>query len=622
MAVHWPFSRLAGRAVFVVVVALWCAAQQQQNSSSPAQSRDAQKIQSGSVPDTSGSSATNSEKPAAQPSTPSPPASSAQTNSQASPPSDQASTTITVTTRMVLVDVVVTDGKARPVTDLKVPDFQVRENGRPQKVVAFSLRQPPPSSETAKQLVLPPGVYTNLRNLEGTTGPPTVLLIDALNTPTKDQMYLRQQLVKYLEKIEPWRNVAIYTLGTRLRMLQDFTSDPDLLHEALKKVTAQSSMFNAEPQDSDDTFAGLDPDSADQSTAEMAQMLHEFTAEQQAYQRDFQVRMTLEAMQELARNVAGYAGRKNLVWLSGSFPLTVFPDETSSNSFAVQRQYGDDLRKTAALFAANEIAVYPVDAHGLVGSFLPDASQRVPSLAGPRAGQNAGRMIQQRSVTLITSHDTMNELASQTGGHAFYNRNDIDHAIALSVAEGSTYYTLGYYPDDKNLDGRFRRIEVKVDRKGVQTHYRKGYFAVDPKPVDEKIARNEFYSALEPEEPLSTAIPFIVRITPPGKDQKAVALDFSILPTAVTFQTQGELRHAKVEIVIRVFDLRGKPTGTPRGDSVEANLKIPTYNEVLKRGLRLHKTIDLAPGKYVLKMGVRDELSNQIGTLVAKVNIP
>jgi hypothetical protein len=89
---------------------------------------------------------------------------------------------------MVLVDVVVTDGKARPVADLKVPDFELRENGRPQKVVAFSLRQPPPTSEAAQKIVLPPGVYTNLRDLEGTTGPPTVLLIDALNTPTKHQV--------------------------------------------------------------------------------------------------------------------------------------------------------------------------------------------------------------------------------------------------------------------------------------------------------------------------------------------------------------------------------------------------------------------------------------------------
>ena len=561
--------------------------------------------------------------PPAQPASPST-SSAQQTSSQVAQAPAPSTPVIKVTTRMVLVDVVVTDHHGNPVTDLKPANFEVLEDGKQQKMVAFSFRPPPLAATLAayKPPVLPPGVFTNLRDLEGVAGPPTILLVDALNTQFKDQMYLRQQLVKYLQSIEPGRNIAIYTLGTRLRMVQDFTTDPDLLHEALKKITGQSSMFNAEQQDFQDEFPGLDPDSADQTTAQMAQTLQEFEAEQQAFQRDIQVRLTLDAMQELAHNVAGYIGRKNLVWLSGSFPLTVFPDETSSNPFAVQREYGDDLRKTAALFSANQIAVYPVDARGLVASFMPDASQRGTSLAGARGGQNAVRTIQRGSANLNASHDTMNELASQTGGHAFYNRNDIDHAIALSVAEGSTYYTLAYYPEDKNLDGRFRKIEVKLDRKGLQTHYRKGYFAVDPKPADEKVARHEFYSALVPEAPLSTALPFLVRITPPGKDQKDVTVDFSVVPNAITFLPQGELQHAEIDFVTRAFDAKGKPVGNPRADSVSTQLKPATYNQIMKIGLRFHQAINLPPGKYILKMGVRDDLSNQIGTLVAKVEVP
>src|SRR5581483_9820679 len=266
-----------------------------------------------------------------------------------------------VTTRLVLVDVVVTDGSGRPVTDLKHADFEVKENGKPQKIVAFAFQPPPPPPGSGKPAYKPftlaPGVFTNLRNLNGEAGPPTILLIDGLNTPFKDQPYMRQQLVKYLEHLEPGRNLAIYTLGTRLRMVQDFTSDPDLLHEALKRITLQSSMFNQGQQDFSDEFPGLDPDSSDQSIAQMAQQMQEFESEQQAYQRDLQVRITLDAMKELAHNIAGYPGRKNLVWLSGSFPLTIFPDETSSNPFNVARQYGDDLRNTATVFANEQIAV-------------------------------------------------------------------------------------------------------------------------------------------------------------------------------------------------------------------------------------------------------------------------
>lgn len=566
----------------------------------------------------------------AAPTAPNNPSTSSQSSSAPNSTSQQTQSAnppvLKVTTRLVLVDVVVTDGYGRPVTDLKQADFAVKENGKPQKIVAFAFQPPPPppvpGKPAYKPFTLAPGVFTNLRNLNGEVGPPTILLIDGLNTPFKDQPYMRQQLVKYLEHLEPGRNVAIYTLGRRLRMIQDFTSDPDLLHEALKKITLQSSMFNQDQQDLSDEFPGLDPDSSDQSIAQMAQQMQEFESEQQAYQRDLQVRITLDAMKELAHNIAGYPGRKNLVWLSGSFPLTIFPDETSSNPFNVARQYGDDLRNTATVFANEQIAVYPVDARGLVGSFMPDASQSGASLAGPRGGMRGMQQMQRASAQLAASHDAMNELASQTGGRAFYNRNDIDRAIGLSVAEGSTYYTLAYYPEDKGNDGKFRKIEVKLDRKGLQSRYRKGYFATDTQPPDEKTARNDFLRSLAPDAPTSTALPFLVRVTPPDKEHKELSLDFSVVPQAINFEPQNGLEHAEIEFLTRIYDLKGKPVGSTNADLISTQLKPETYKQIMTHGLRYRQTVSLPPGKYVLKMGVRDHRSNAIGTLVAKVEVP
>lgn len=589
--------------------------------------------QSSSAPSTS-TSLPATASPAAPQSKPSDSTSSGANSAQTNPPaatppakpqaaaSSTPITVLKVTTRLVVVDVVVTDHSGTPATDLKKEDFEVRENGKPQKIVAFAF-QPPPSSGPAppKLPKLDPGVYSNLRSLNGEVGPPTILLVDALNTPFKDQRYLRQQLVKYLQNVEPRRNVAIYTLGTRLRMIQDFTSDPELLHEALKKLTLQSSMFNN--QDSlEDRFPGLEPDSTDQATAQIAQNLTEFEAELETSQRDLQVRLTMDAMQELAQNVEGYPGRKNLVWLSGAFPLTVFPDETLKNPFDAESSYGEDLRRIAALFSASQIAVYPVDARGLVGSFMPDASQNGSSMAGPRGGQNAMRTIQEASTNLTESHTTMNELAGQTGGRAFYNRNDINHAIALSVAEGSTYYTVAYYPEDKEMNGKFRKIDVSLARKGLQTRYRKGYFASEGQTSDNKTARAEFGRALAPDTPLATALPFIVRVNPPGKERKEVVLDFSVVPSYVLFQAQGELQHAQVDFVTCVYDAKGKAVGTPRTDLLTTQLHPATYAEVMKQGLRFRQTMTLPPGKYVLKFGVWDQQSNMIGTLVAKLEVP
>lgn len=619
------------RLVVPVLLAAFAAAGQQSPSSTLPQASSQNGISgTGASTENTSSQTPSTAVGQSQPATPFPSSDKSPAATSQSTPGQISQATnppvVKVTTRLVLVDVVVTDGSGRPVTDLKQADFEVKENGKPQKIVAFAFQPPPPPPVPGKPAYKPfplaPGVFTNLRNLNGEVGPPTILLIDGLNTPFKDQPYMRQQLVKYLEHLEPGRNIAIYTLGTRLRMIQDFTSDPDLLHEAIKKISLQSSMFNQDQQDISDEFPGLDPDSTDQSIAQMAQRMQEFESEQQAFQRDIQVRITLEAMKELAHNIAGYPGRKNLVWLSGSFPLTIFPDETSSNPFNVARQYGDDLRNTATIFANEQIAVYPVDARGLVVGFMPDASQRGASFAGPRGGMRAVQQIQRGSAQLAASHDAMNELASQTGGRAFYNRNDIDRAMALSVAEGSTYYTLAYYPEDKTTDGKFRKIEVKLDRKGLQARYRKGYFATDTQPPDEKTARNEFLRSLAPDAPMSTALPFLVRVSPPDKEHKDVALDFSIVPQAISFEPQNGLEHAEIEFLTRIYDMKGKPVGSTNADLLSTQLKPETYKQVMTHGLRYRQTVNLPPGKYVLKMGVRDHRSNAIGTLVAKVEVP
>ena len=111
----------------------------------------------------------------------------------------------------------------------------------------------------------------------------------------------------------------------------------------------------------------------------------------------------------------------------------------------------------------------------------------------------------------MAAHSTMNDLADRTGGRAFYNRNDLDGAVRDSITDGSTYYTLGYYPENKDWNGGFRNIQVKLRRGSVKLRYRIGYFAVDtatfaklnPKRQDE-----DFDEALSLNVPVSTALPF------------------------------------------------------------------------------------------------------------------
>ena len=141
----------------------------------------------------------------------------------------------------------------------------------------------------------------------------------------------------------------------------------------------------------------------------------------------------------------------------------------------------DEVHRTATLLTDSQVSVYPVDARGLVGSPLASSTFTGRTRGGRlMTGPQLGSELSKRSFALSSSHDAMRQIADSTGGKAYYNRNDIDHAIALSIADGSTYYTVTYYPEDKVWDGKFRKVEIKLSRPGAQARYRHGYYATDP----------------------------------------------------------------------------------------------------------------------------------------------
>ncbi len=521
-----------------------------------------------------------------------------------------------VTTRMVLVDAVVTNSSGEPVTGLQPSDFVVLENGRQQVIRAFGARESLPAGRTQfVPRVVPPNVFTNIPDINLADGPPTVVLIDALNTLTKDQPYMRQQLISYLKSMGPRHNVAIYTLGSKLRLVQDFTTDPAVLQEAIKKLALHVSLLNQDPNTPDDPFS-------DSSTL-AAQSIADFQGEQAAFMMDIRVRITVEALKSIGRNVAGVPGRKNLIWLSGAFPFYLAPDTTLSNPFIAKRQYAAQIHGAATILTDSQVAVYPVDARGLVGSFMPDASVRGPS--GRNPGPAMVSQMAKASADLQSSHDAMNEIAQQTGGRAFYNRNDIDHAISLSVQDGSAYYSIGYYPEDKHWDGKFRKIEVKLTRKDLRVRSRRGYFAgasTAPYEVDDKAAQMEFLNALALESPAATMLPFVVRVNLPTRQQPAVIVQIGVDPRSVLFESPGDnLQHAKVDFFTYAFDKKGKLVANA-ADTMTTALKPDTYAAIMASRLEFAQKLNLAPGMYTLKIGVRDVKTRLIGTLTANIDVP
>src|SRR5262249_3419887 len=227
---------------------------------------------------------------------------------------------------------------------------------------------------------------------------------------------------------------------------------------------------------------------------------------------------------------------------------------------------------------------------------------------------------------LIAAHQAMDDLADRTGGKAFYNRNDLDAALRKSIDDGSTYYTLGYYPSNKNWDGKFRRIKVTVNRPDIKLRHRLGYYSVAHRAYAKVDARQRalaFGRALSLDSPASTALIFKAAVVPPSSQTRnKVLVSFAIDPQAISFERQADgLQHALVDCGVQAYSEKGKPV---IGDiaTFDAKLGPEDFKRVMQSGFQCQRHLDLPGGNYILRLGVVDDQTGLTGTTTARITVP
>ncbi|HEY6307065.1 MAG TPA: VWA domain-containing protein [Candidatus Angelobacter sp.] len=580
---------------------------------------------------------TDRQQPAAAPSpTPAPQGASAAQGADKKAQVFESATVLKATTRLVVVDVVATGKNGEAVTDLERPDFRVSEDGKEQTIRVFSFQQPkspPPGQADTTAAVarasfkLPDNVFSNAPRYNPESAL-NVVLMDGLNTTTPHQAYVRDQMIKFLGKMPQGRPVAVYTLGSKLTLLQDFTSDPETLREVVKKLKGNSSALLDNPSGGPDQelLPAGEVDSGLVSAA-MLQSMMQFEQERTSFLTDLRVTYTLNALNAIARSLSGYPGRKNLIWVSEAFPISIDPNmELTGDIFAGTRNYGPQIAAAADNLIDAQVAIYPVDARGLEPNSMFDAANTGRdkygrSMNGPRMGT----AISNENAQLQNVHGTMNDMADRTGGKAFYNRNDIGNAIGKSIEDGSTYYTLAYYPENKNWNGKFRKIQVKVNRSGVKLRYRLGYYAVDPKIFAEQNKNqqaNLFGEALNPDSPMATGLRFDAGVIQPSpQTENKVLVNFALDPHAISFDYQADgLQHAQVDCVVQAYSSKRKLIKT-EASTINASLKPDTYNKILRSVFPCQQFIALPPGSYYLRLGVRDDRTGLMGTTNGRVTV-
>lgn len=543
--------------------------------------------------------------------------------------------TIRVSTHLVLVDVVVTDKQGKPIAGLHPEDFELQENGKAQKISTFVRA----GENLAAAEPLPPGIYSNKPQYRSPGGPITVMLLDAVNTPFSDQAYARRQMLAFVQQqLKPGQRLAVFTLTGPLNVLQDFTSDPQVLVAALQRYNPQSQEFasaarpatsaaagnattgstvtaldaSVPPSNSGGDSSGLSRSGAAGQIAAAQAALAAFAGAQAGYAEDQRAVLSLNALNSLARILGGLPGRKNIIWVTGNLPFSLVPENrtmtdaeleetlpsldtrrvgqhAAGTQAAVFRQsHAGDIRELENRLASAQVAIYPIDARGLTMS------------------------------TSTDSQETMLDIAHETGGRAYVNQNEIKFGVERAFQDTAASYTLGYYPENKKYDGRYRTIKVKVKRDGADVQNRRGYFAVETVQLKGPGAEQAVTSALNDAAP-STMVAFTAQVVPSADNRSAkgkVGVSFLVDAATVSAEDAGSGKKLNVVFYVAVYSTDGKMVAN-RSMKVDQTFDANTYQQIVQHGLLLHMDLDPQAGNNQLRLGVQDNRTGLVGSLGA-----
>ena len=527
----------------------------------------------------------------------------AQVGAQMTPPPDAKQTdagtpVFRSNTHLVQVNVIVRQ-HGKPVPDLKKEDFRLYDNGKQQQITVFSV-EASNGALPASPVKLPPGVYTNkLTAKAGTPQSVTVILLDMFNLRVQDQMFARQQVIKYLKTIRPEDRVAIYLLGNSLKVLHDYTTDSTDLLRALNAFGDGKTLPDLS-QDQKMSFG------TDMITLNNWMMTGGTGAERDMYMIQ-RVTGTLKVIEFIANHLASLPGRKNLIWVSGGFPMQIGFNSIRemSDPSREQRDFGEEVAETEKAVNNANVAIYPVDARGLVADGRFSAEHEKVNLK-PKLGMGP----------IVENQQTMEELASRTGGKAYYNTNDLSHAIHEAIEDASVTYTLGFYPEDEKYDGKFHKFNVKVEHSGMgyDVRFRKGYFDFENKPMDDKVRKQEISDAvLSPLD--SSALGMVVQTRRTDKPApNSMEMVIYVDPRGIGFEKKGDRMNGKIDIFFVQKNDRGNQFNG-KDDAITLNLTKDNYTQVMTSGLSYHQIVPLVPQATQLRIVARDDASGTLGSV-------
>ena len=525
-------------------------------------------------------------------------------------------------TTLVEFTIVATDGSGRPVTDLKQDEITILQNGKPQPVSFFRFEGSAfaPGAVEAKRETIAPGIFTNRSEyFPGPARNVTAIVVDSLNTVPEDQVAVKAQVMQYLRALAPNTRVAVYALGSTLRVVHDFTNDVEALRAQLARHNID---YNIQPISADelvrrqlmeaehyndtvDEGGDSDPDAQgdaerqaefDKARAQLARAEEHF--QEQLHMR--RMNQTIASLEALGNHVAGIPGRKNLIWISGGVPvLTQGAHDRWVNSYATQ------VRGLGQRLATQGITVYPVQATGLRVGFLGTSTTAPGSSKGSPEKDHLRPMTRENELRIW---GTMDMLADITGGRAFRNTNDLTAGVSAAANDMRGSYSVGFYVPDSN-DNRWRGFDVKVTRPGVRVLHRKGYMALAPVKQPVNWGESDWQAAMK--NPLgSTAIRLDARA-----DAVPYGLNVLIQIAADDLYYKRVNGQPVADLEIGFGERNPKEWTRVRRDGATITVKENPQATVQPSIVRFSKTWSIEPDTSSVRLIVRDRMTARFGVL-------
>ncbi|HXY25794.1 MAG TPA: VWA domain-containing protein [Candidatus Acidoferrum sp.] len=513
----------------------------------------------------------------------------------------QSAGRISVTTTLVLVNVVARDKKGNLILDLKKDDFTLYEDGKKQEISTFDFEnvdQVLTAGATEPTVSGTAGGATVLRG--GKKAPPSIdardrrlmLLFFDFSAMDPEQIDRAVDAAKKFvaTKMQPADLMALVSLATNMRVDLDFTDDREKLSAALSAYTS------GEGQGFDNGATGSSEGEAETSGS--------FTADDTDY-NTFSADRKLLALQSIMQALGKLPQKKSLIYFSNGITQSGVDNQSALRA------------ATAAAVKAN-VSIYSLDIRGLQ-AFPPGGEAQAASLHGQSA--YSGASILNDLNNNQASQETLATLSSDTGGKAFFDSNDFGAVFSQVQKDSSAYYVLGFSSNNPLKDGRFRHLKVQVNRPDLKLEFRSGYYADrDFEHLNKTDREQQLEDELAAQLP-RVDVPLYAGAAYFRQDDSHYYLAVSlVIPgSQIPFVTEKDKDNATIDVIGQVLADKRLPVGQLR-DTVK--LAVDSTREVRRKNVQYNTGFVLAPGSYHLKFVVRENQTGRMGSFETDVTIP